>query len=174
MRRRSVLTHSGMQRCTRYPLAAPIMAMAIPVLPDVGSRIVMPFASAPRCSALVIMQSAGRSFTDPPGLHPSSLQRMRTPGLLLMFTSSTSGVLPIACKRFIALPFVSRKARVTRPTPFTRPMVRSTCPGVLSRGGRSSQGDAPPMIAREPTLEEEYYRQTALREQEALKQLSLH
>ena len=55
MRRRSVLTHSGMQSCTSYPLAAPIMAMAMPVLPEVGSRMILSLVSSPLSSALVIM-----------------------------------------------------------------------------------------------------------------------
>ena len=101
MRRRSVLTHSGMQSCTSYPLAAPIMAMAIPVLPEVGSRMVLSLVSPPLSSAFVIMYRAGRSFTDPPGLHPSSLHRSFTSGLALRLTSSTSGVFPITCSRFI-------------------------------------------------------------------------
>ena len=78
---RSALAHSGMHSRTAYPLAAPIMAMAMPVLPDVGSRMVLPGVRSPRSSAPAIMLSAGRSLTDPPGLHPSSLQRMWTPGL---------------------------------------------------------------------------------------------
>ena len=40
MSRLSELTHSGMKSLTRYPFAAPIIARAIPVFPEVGSRIV--------------------------------------------------------------------------------------------------------------------------------------
>jgi hypothetical protein len=44
-----------------------------PVLPDVGSISVSPGLMSPRFSASTIIESAGRSFTEPPGLFPSSL-----------------------------------------------------------------------------------------------------
>src|SRR5690606_1697252 len=49
------------------------MASAIPVLPLVASISVSPGRISPRASALLIMLSAGRSFTEPAGLLPSSL-----------------------------------------------------------------------------------------------------
>src|SRR5437868_12559421 len=68
----------------------------MPVLPDVESRIVFPGTSAPRASPSSTILSAGRSLTEPPGLNPSSLPKMRTPGASPSRTlrSSTSGVLP--------------------------------------------------------------------------------
>jgi hypothetical protein len=52
------------------------MASPTPVLPDVGSTIVPPGRSRPSCSAWVIIASAGRSLTLPPGLSISSLAAM--------------------------------------------------------------------------------------------------
>ena len=73
-----------------------IIASEMPVLPDVGSRIVWPGAIAPRSSASSIIARATRSLTEPVGLCDSSLAQMRTPGLGESRLSSTSGVLPIA------------------------------------------------------------------------------
>src|SRR5262245_4479388 len=55
------------------------MASAMPVLPDVESRIVFPGTRSPRASPSSIILTAGRSFTDPPGLNPSSFAKSRTP-----------------------------------------------------------------------------------------------
>src|SRR5438445_6230873 len=72
------------------------MASAMPVLPEVESRIVFPGTSRPRARPSSIIFKAGRSFTEPPGLKPSSLPRMRTPGATPSRTRriSISGVLP--------------------------------------------------------------------------------
>src|SRR5207248_11648003 len=63
---------------------------------DVESRIVFSGTSAPRASPSSIIFSAGRFFTEPPGLNPSSLPKSRTPDASpsRTFRSSTSGVLP--------------------------------------------------------------------------------
>ena len=45
----------------------------MPVLPEVGSRMVSPGLSSPRSSAASIMALAMRSFTEPVGFWPSSL-----------------------------------------------------------------------------------------------------
>src|SRR6185295_9217055 len=74
------------------------MASAMPVLPEVGSISTSPFLIVPRSSARRIMDIAGRSFTEPAGLLPSSLARMT-----FLFCSNpefkrcsrTSGVLPM-------------------------------------------------------------------------------
>ena len=58
-----------------------IIASEIPVLPDVGSRIVWPVSIAPRASASSISDRATRSFTEPVGLWLSSFAQMRTSGL---------------------------------------------------------------------------------------------
>src|SRR3989338_4156026 len=66
----------------------------MPVLPLVASISVSPGLMSPRCSARTIIDSAGRSFTEPAGLLPSSLARMTfevSPGMRL---SLTKGVLP--------------------------------------------------------------------------------
>jgi len=52
------------------------MARAMPVLPEVGSISVSPGLIVPRFSACRIIDIAGRSFTEPAGLLPSSLARM--------------------------------------------------------------------------------------------------
>jgi hypothetical protein len=49
-----------------------IIASAIPVLPEVGSRIVWPGEIRPSASARSIIAFATRSFTEPVGLRPSS------------------------------------------------------------------------------------------------------
>src|SRR3989338_5388674 len=66
----------------------------MPVLPLVASISVSPGRMSPRRSACMIIDSAGRSFTEPAGLLPSSLARMTfevSPGMRL---SLTNGVLP--------------------------------------------------------------------------------
>ena len=70
----------------------------MPVLPDDGSMRVWPGSRMPSFSASSIMDSAIRSFTEPPGFCPSSLTRIRTVGLGLNSVMSTSGVLPISSR----------------------------------------------------------------------------
>src|SRR5436305_7751345 len=67
----------------------------MPVLPEVGSRIVWPGRIRPLSSASSIMARATRSLTEPVGLRDSSFAQMRTPGLGLRRLSSTMGVWPI-------------------------------------------------------------------------------
>src|SRR5262249_11672453 len=76
--------------------AAPLNASAMPVLPDVESMIVLPGRSLPLRSPSRTIHTAGRSFTEPPGLKPSSLATMRTRGDTPVCSRriSTSGVLP--------------------------------------------------------------------------------
>ena len=74
-----------------------IIASEMPVLPEVGSRIVWPGRIAPCSSADSISDRATRSLTEPVGLWDSSLAQIRTPGLGERRLSSTSGVFPIAC-----------------------------------------------------------------------------
>ena len=76
-----------------------IIASAIPVLPEVGSSTVWPGAIAPSASAASIIAFATRSLTEPVGLRPSSLAKMRTSGFGDRRGSSTSGVLPTASMR---------------------------------------------------------------------------
>ena len=72
------------------------MASEMPVLPEVGSRIVCPGRISPFSSASSISARATRSLTEPVGLRDSSLAQIRTPGLGLRRLSSISGVWPIA------------------------------------------------------------------------------
>ena len=72
-----------------------IIASAIPVFPLVASISLVPAFMSPRSSALRTILSAGRSFTLPPGLFPSSFAKMRTLGFGLSFLISAIGVLPI-------------------------------------------------------------------------------
>ena len=79
---------------------AAAIAKAMPVLPDVASISVSPGRISPRSSARRIIDSAGRSLTDPAGLLPSSLPSTTLPRAALswapMRCSATSGVLPTA------------------------------------------------------------------------------
>ena len=70
------------------------MASEMPVLPEVGSRIVEPGRSRPSFSACSTMKNAARSFTDPVGLRSSSLAHSRTSSDGDSLGSPTSGVLP--------------------------------------------------------------------------------
>src|SRR5277367_480827 len=79
-------------------MAAPTIASAIPVLPEVESRMTLPGRRSPRARPSSIILRAARSFTEPPGLKPSSLAKMRTPGRSRPSVSrviSSSGVLPM-------------------------------------------------------------------------------
>ena len=69
-------------------MIAAAIARAMPVLPLVASISVSPGLMSPRSCACVIMDSAGRSFTEPAGLLPSSLTRtalLVIPGKVLEF-----------------------------------------------------------------------------------------
>ena len=72
----------------------------MPVLPEVASISVSPGLISPRSSARRIIEIAGRSFTEPAGLLPSSLPRITLPRCLVvgarMRCRRTSGVLPMA------------------------------------------------------------------------------
>ena len=74
-----------------------IIASEMPVLPEVGSRIVWPGAIAPFSSASSISARATLSLTEPVGLRDSSFAQMCTPGFGERRGSSISGVLPIDC-----------------------------------------------------------------------------
>jgi hypothetical protein len=82
-----------------WPRRRQIIASEMPVLPEVGSRIVCPGSMAPSASADWIIERATRSFTEPVGFWPSSLAKIWTPSFGERVGSSTSGVLPIAASR---------------------------------------------------------------------------
>jgi hypothetical protein len=73
---------------------AAAIASAMPVLPLVASIRVSPGLTSPRASACMIIDSAGRSFTEPAGLFPSSLARITLSRPAPMRLSLTSGVFP--------------------------------------------------------------------------------
>ena len=70
------------------------IASEMPVLPDVGSRMVHPGRSWPDFSACSTIHSAGRSLTEPVGLRSSSLAQSRTSSDGDSRGSPISGVLP--------------------------------------------------------------------------------
>jgi hypothetical protein len=78
-----------------------IIAREIPVLPDVGSRMVWPGRMSPRSSASSMSERATRSLIEPVGFADSSLAQIRTDGLGDSRLSSTSGVLPMAWTRSV-------------------------------------------------------------------------
>ena len=67
----------------------------MPVLPDVASISVSPGRMSPRFSASTIIDSAGRSLTEPAGLLPSSLPSTTFDVAPGRRARRTSGVLPI-------------------------------------------------------------------------------
>src|SRR2546421_7160313 len=71
------------------------MARPTPVLPDVGSTIVPPCFSNPSRSAASVIATAGRSFTEPPGLLVSILTMRSQVRPRLMRGTRTSGVSPM-------------------------------------------------------------------------------
>ncbi|MNN36013.1 hypothetical protein D3C81_1498860 [compost metagenome] len=62
--RRSMLIEAGMVSINLYPRAAATKARPIPVLPDVGSTMVMPGLSLPLLSASQIMLAPIRHLTE--------------------------------------------------------------------------------------------------------------
>src|SRR5690606_35431152 len=73
---------------------AAIIASAMPVLPEVGSTSFIPGFRTPRSTALRIIDFAGRSLTEPPGLVPSSFAYSFTRRFGCNRVSSTTGVFP--------------------------------------------------------------------------------
>src|SRR5215217_7058530 len=71
----------------------------MPVLPDVGSRIVFPGRSRPSFSASSSIRSAARSLIEPVGLWSSSLAHNRTSADGDSVGSPTSGVPPTESSR---------------------------------------------------------------------------
>jgi hypothetical protein len=74
----------------------------MPVFPDDSPIKVAPGRNAPRSSASSTRKRATRSFTEPPGLAPSSLTTMRTAGFGLSWETSTIGVSPIRSSTSLA------------------------------------------------------------------------
>jgi hypothetical protein len=93
--RRSTDTFSGRTTRSLYPFTRQTRAKPIPVLPELGSRMVSPGRSRPASSASSIIDLAMRSFTEPPGFIPSSFTKRRTAGFGESSCAATNGVLPI-------------------------------------------------------------------------------
>mmetsp|Transcript_9617 Transcript_9617/g.37539 ORF Transcript_9617/g.37539 Transcript_9617/m.37539 type:complete len:225 (-) Transcript_9617:243-917(-) len=98
----SIAASSGNAKCALHPSALATIASDTPVLPAVPSVTVPPSTSSPESSASVMILSATRSFTLPPGLanshliitsHPVAAERelTRIKGVLPM-DASTSGM----------------------------------------------------------------------------------
>jgi hypothetical protein len=66
----------------------------MPVLPAVPSTMTPPGRSAPRSSASLMIASAARSLTEPPGFKNSALPRIVQPVSSEARRSLMSGVLP--------------------------------------------------------------------------------
>mmetsp|Transcript_36416 Transcript_36416/g.96037 ORF Transcript_36416/g.96037 Transcript_36416/m.96037 type:complete len:335 (+) Transcript_36416:495-1499(+) len=97
MTRRSIDIDSGIVRIRSYPLAAATIARAMPVLPDVGSTIVVtPGVMSPRFSASVIIEYPMRSLTELHGSIDSILASTRASSPSTERPSWSSGVLPIS------------------------------------------------------------------------------
>ena len=94
----STLMVSGITRITLYPLAVPTAASPIPVLPLVGSMIVLPLFRIPFSSASRIISFAILSLTLPAGLKYSSFANILALRLnsFSIFFSSRSGVPPMS------------------------------------------------------------------------------
>src|SRR5206468_8094867 len=98
--RRSWLAPSDISTVTRYPLAAPTIASAMPVLPLVHSRMIESGRNKPRCSASRITPFARRSLMLPLGFRNSHLAwTVRPSGSKC---SGTTGVLPIRSRTALA------------------------------------------------------------------------
>ena len=81
-----------------YPFKALTKANPIPVLPLVGSTIMLPSRKSPSRSACSIMARATRSFTLPPGLNASILATTRAFASMSFSNcpNSTKGAFPIS------------------------------------------------------------------------------
>src|SRR4051794_35739185 len=80
------------------------MARPMPVLPEVGSTIVAPSLSRPRCSASSIIARAMRSLTLPAGLCDSSLATISAAPSGTRRRRATIGVLPTSSRALEAMP----------------------------------------------------------------------
>src|SRR3989338_6718346 len=117
---RSSLIPSGMTMTTGYPLAAPSIAVAMPVLPVEASRITIPGRSSPRSSARATAWRSTRSLRLALGVINSSLPH-RLCGPMATLPSRSSGVIPAASIMLSAMP--RRDVHSTMPIPslVTRP-----------------------------------------------------
>src|SRR5450759_1205247 len=94
--RRSLLIVSGMTMVHLYPRAAHTMARPMPVLPLVGSRMMVSGLIDPARSAASIIDRPIRSFTLCEGFWNSSLASTSATHPCVSRLMRTSGVLPIS------------------------------------------------------------------------------
>ena len=73
------------------------MAREMPVLPLVGSRMIVSGPMCPACSAASIMATPMRSLTLAAGLKDSSFATTSAPAPSVTRCSRTSGVFPTSC-----------------------------------------------------------------------------
>src|ERR687892_1297374 len=97
----------------------------MPVLPEVGSRMVLSGVRSPDRSASSIMATATRSFSEPVGFWPSSLAQSRTDGRGDSRWMPTSGVFPTAPR------MSSARIRTPQP-PATAGRIDTTSPSPTS------------------------------------------
>src|ERR1700686_3977749 len=98
----------------------------MPVLPEVGSRIVWPGSISPSASADSIIALATRSLTEPVGLRPSSLAKIFTSGLGESRESWTIGVPPIDSTMSPKRP---PQGRLSRPSSITSKSIARSAAG---------------------------------------------
>ena len=94
---------SGIVKMILYPFDTATEASPIPVFPDVGSMMVLPFLSRPLASASSIIALAILSLTLPAGFRYSSLTKTLASrfSAASMFFTSSSGVPPISSVTFL-------------------------------------------------------------------------
>jgi len=88
-----------MTRTSLYPLAAQTKARAIPVLPLVGSKMIVSPLMCPAFSAASIMDTPMRSFTLLKGLKDSSFTSTVASKPFVTLFNFTRGVLPMVLVR---------------------------------------------------------------------------
>src|SRR5262245_6030790 len=130
------------------------MARAMPVFPDVGSRMIESSFSRPRASRSSTRYFATRSLTEPVGFVASSFANSRTDGVGDMRGIWTSGVWPIAPRMSSYRPpcgaitswawACTWSGSIGSPAPAARPW--------SSRARRALTGSAPRHRRQEPDL----------------------
>ena len=137
--RRSRLMVSGMVRMIGIPRAAHTMARAIPVLPLVGSTMMVSSVMAPAAIAASTIEAPMRSFTLEPGLKNSSLATTSATTSSAIGRTRTRGVLPISSVMSLAI-CMRRVCRIGSPstTPTPRQDHPSPSRGCQTQPRRSS------------------------------------
>ena len=100
---RSRVEFAGIANSISMSYKRAIIASAMPVLPEVASMSFIPAFNSPRAMAPSIMFFAARSFTEPPGLLPSSFPKILTFGFGFKRDNSTKGVFPTKSNSWLIL-----------------------------------------------------------------------